>query len=53
MRKEKCIRQFVLNAKRNAKCHSSLMVADLYIAESVTRREHPPEEIDFKSSQRL
>jgi hypothetical protein len=53
MKEKKCTRQFALNAKRNVKCHSSLMVADLYTAESVTRREHLLEEIDFRSSQRL
>jgi len=28
MRKERCTRQFALSAERNAKYHSSLMVAD-------------------------
>jgi hypothetical protein len=48
MRIGKCTKQFALNAKRNAKCHSSLMVADLFTVESVTRREHLLEEIDFR-----
>jgi hypothetical protein len=48
MRERKCIRQFVLIAERNVKCHSSLRVADLFTVESVTRREHLPEEVDFR-----
>jgi hypothetical protein len=48
MRKKKCTRQFALNAKRNVKCHSSPMAADLYTAESVTRKEHHQEEVDFR-----
>jgi hypothetical protein len=53
MRKKRCTRQSALNAERNVKYHSSLMAADQYTAESVTRREHPQEEIDFRSSQEL
>jgi hypothetical protein len=53
MREKRCTRQFALNAERNAKYHSSPMAADLYTAESVTRREHPHEEIDFRLSQQL
>jgi hypothetical protein len=49
MREKKCIKQFVPIAGRNVKYHSSLMAADLFIAESVTRREHLQEE-DFRSS---
>jgi hypothetical protein len=53
MKKKRCTRQFALNVERNVKYHSSPMAADLYTAESVTRREHPQEEIDFRSSQQL
>jgi hypothetical protein len=53
MREKRCTRQFALIAGRNVKYHSSLMAADLYTAESVTRREHPQEEVDFRSSQQL
>jgi len=53
MREKRCTRQFALNVERNVKFPSSLMAADLYTAESVTRREHPQEEIDFRSSQEL
>jgi hypothetical protein len=53
MREEKCTRQFALNAKRNVKCHSSLMAADQYTAENVTLREHPQEEANTRSSQKL
>jgi hypothetical protein len=53
MRKKKCIRQFALNVERNVKYHSSPMAADPYTAESVTRREHHQEEVDFRSSQQL
>ena len=48
MRERKCIRPFVLNVEKNVKCHSSLMVADLFTVESVTRREHLLEEVDFR-----
>jgi len=48
MKEKKCTKQFALNAKRNAKCHSSLMAADLFTVESVTRREHLLEEVDFR-----
>ena len=37
-----------LTAEKNAKYHSSPMVADQYTAESVTQREHPHEEVDFR-----
>jgi hypothetical protein len=50
MREKRCTRQFALNAGRNVKFPSSQMVADQYTAESVTRREHPHEEVDFRSS---
>ena len=50
---KKCIKRSVLNAKRNAKCHSSLMAADQYTAENVTLREHLQEETDTRSSQQL
>jgi hypothetical protein len=53
MKEKRCIRQFALNVERSAKYHSSPMAADLYTAESVTRREHPQEEVDFRSSQQL
>jgi hypothetical protein len=53
MREKRCTRQFALIAGRNVKSHSSLMAADLYTAESVTPREHPQEEVDFRSSQQL
>jgi hypothetical protein len=53
MKGKRCIRQFALIAVMNVKCHSSPMAADLYTAESVTRREHPQEEVDFRSSQQL
>jgi hypothetical protein len=53
MREKRCTKQFALNAERNAKYHSSPMAADLYTAESATRREHPQEEIDFRLSQQL
>jgi len=53
MREKRCTRQFALNVKRNVKYHSSPMAADLYTAESVTRREHPQVEVDFRSSQQL
>jgi hypothetical protein len=53
MREKRCTRQFALIAGRNVKYHSSLMAADPYIAESVTRRDHPQEEIDIRSSQQL
>jgi hypothetical protein len=48
MREKKCTKQFALNAKRNVKCHSSLMAANLFTVESVTRREHLLEEVDFR-----
>ena len=48
MREKKCTKQFALNAKRNVKCHSSLMAAILFTVESVTRREHLLEEVDFR-----
>ncbi len=44
MREKRCTRQFALIAAMNAKSHSSLMVADPYTAESVTRREHQQED---------
>jgi hypothetical protein len=44
MKEKRCTRQFALIAARNVKSHSSLMAADLYTAESVTRREHQQEE---------
>jgi hypothetical protein len=50
MREKRCTRQFALNVARNVKYHSSPMEADLYTAESVTLREHPQEEVDFRSS---
>jgi hypothetical protein len=50
MKERKCTRQFALNAKRNVKCHSSLMAADQFTAENVTLREHPQEETDIRSS---
>jgi len=53
MREKKCTKQFALNAKRNVKCHSSLMAADQYTAENVTLRKHPQEETDIRSSQQL
>jgi len=53
MREKKCTKQFALNAKRNVKCHSSLMAADQYTAENVTLRKHPQEETDTRSSQQL
>jgi hypothetical protein len=48
MREKKCTKQFALNAKRNVKCHSSLMAANLFTVESVTQREHLLEEVDFR-----
>ena len=48
MREKRCTRQFAPTVERNAKFPSSPMVADLYTAESVTRREHPQEEVDFR-----
>jgi hypothetical protein len=51
MKEKRCIRQFALIAEKNVKYHSSPMAANLYTAESVTRREHPQEEVDFRSSQ--
>jgi len=48
MREKRCTRQFALTVERNVKCHSNPMAADLYTAESVTRREHPQEEVDFR-----
>jgi hypothetical protein len=53
MREKRCTRQFALNVEKNVKYHSSPMAADLYTAESVIRREHPQEEVDFRSSQQL
>jgi len=53
MKKKRCTRQFALNVERNVKYHSSPMAADPYTAESVTRREHPQEEIDSRLSQQL
>ena len=53
MKEKKGTRQFALNVERNVKSHSSPMAADLYTAESVTLREHPQEEVDFRSSQQL
>jgi hypothetical protein len=44
MKKKRCTKQSALNVERNVKFHSSLMAADLYTAESVTRREHQQEE---------
>jgi hypothetical protein len=49
MREKRCTRQFALIVGRNVKYPSSLMAADLFIAESVTRRKHLKEE-DFRSS---
>jgi hypothetical protein len=37
---EKCIKQFALNVRRNAKFLSSLQKANQFIAENVTLREH-------------
>jgi len=48
MKEKRCTRQFALIAERNAKFPSSPMAADLYTAESVTRREHHHEEVDFR-----
>ena len=48
MKEKRCTRQFALIAERNAKYHSSPMAADLYTAESVTRKEHHQEEVDFR-----
>jgi hypothetical protein len=53
MKEKRCTRQFALNVEKNAKYHSSLMAADLYTAESVTQKEHPHEEVDFRSSLEL
>jgi hypothetical protein len=53
MREERCIRQSVLIVERIVKSHSSPMAANLYTAESVTRREDHQEEVDFRSSQQL
>jgi hypothetical protein len=53
MKEKRCTRQFALIAERNVKYHSSPMAADQYTAESVTRREHHQEEVDFRSSQQL
>jgi hypothetical protein len=53
MREERCIRQSVLIVERIVKSHSSPMAANLYTAESVTRREDHQEEADFRSSQQL
>jgi len=50
MREKRCTRQFALIAGRNVKFPSSLMAADRFIAESAIRREHPQEEVDFRSS---
>jgi len=50
MREKRCIRQFVLIVERIVKFHSSPMAADLYTAESVTRKDHHQEEVDFRSS---
>ena len=47
-RKEKCIRQFVLNVAKNAKCHSSLIQADLFTAENATRNEDHHEDSKSK-----
>jgi len=51
MKEKRCTRQFALNVEKNVKYHSSPMAADLYTAESVTRREHHQEEVDFRSNQ--
>jgi hypothetical protein len=51
MKEKRCTRQFALNVERNVKYRSSPMVADQYTAESVTRREHHHEEVDFRSSE--
>jgi hypothetical protein len=48
MKEERCTRQFALTVEKNVKYHSSPMVADQYTAESVIRREHPREEVDFR-----
>jgi hypothetical protein len=53
MKEKRCTRQFALNVEKNAKYHSSPMAADLYTAESATQKEHPQEEVDFRSSQQL
>ncbi len=50
MKEKRCTRQFALNVEKNAKYHSSQMVADQYTAESATQREHHHEEVDFRSS---
>ena len=46
-RRERCIRQFVLNAGRNAKFPLSLTQADLFTAENAGQKEEVREE-DFK-----
>ena len=51
MKEKRCTRQFALIAEKNVKSHSSQMVADQFTAESVTRREHPHEEVDFRFNQ--
>jgi len=48
MKEKRCTRQFALTVEKNAKYHSSPMVAGQYTAESVTQREHPHEEVDFR-----
>jgi hypothetical protein len=53
MKEKRCTRQFALNVKKNVKYLSSLMKADPYTAESVTRREDPQEEVDSRLSQQL
>jgi hypothetical protein len=45
---ERCTRQFVLIVARNAKCHSSPILADLCTAETVGQRKDPKEEDDIK-----
>ncbi len=44
MRKERCTRQFALNAEKNAKSHSNQIAADLFTAENAILNEHHQEE---------
>ncbi len=48
MKEERCTRQSALNVEKNVKYHSSLMELDQYTAESVIKREHLREEVDFR-----
>ncbi len=43
--REKCTKQPAQTVGRKLKCHSSLLKADLYIAESVSRTTDLPEDI--------